>query len=141
MSNFWKIVAMGATAAAAYVVAKEVIERHENGEDCSPKAVLMGIGKKFSKFFEEKCSCCYDDDFDEFDDFEDFELDDDDDIIDFSTDDMESDKLTDEGYILEFSAEEEVKPEETAAPEAAPAAKPEEAADDEENDEDVSTDE
>ena len=121
MSNFWKLVAMGATAAAAFVIAKEVVERHENGEDCSPKAVLKGIGKKASKFFEEKCGCYYEDEFDDFDDFEDFELDDDDDdVVDFSTDDMESDKLTDDGYILEFSADEEEKPAEAPAPEAAP---------------------
>ena len=121
MSNFWKLVAMGATAAAAFVIAKEVVERHENGEDCSPKAVLKGIGKKASKFFEEKCGCYYEDEFDDFDDFEDFELDDDDDdVADFSTDDMESDKLTDDGYILEFSADEEEKPAEAPAPEAAP---------------------
>ena len=121
MNNFWKLVAMGVTAAAAYVIAKEVVERHENGEDCSPKAVLMGIGKKASKFFEEKCGCYYEDEFDDFDDFEEFELDDDDDdVVDFSTDDMESDKLTDDGYILEFSADEEEKAEAPAAPEAAP---------------------
>ena len=119
MSNFWKLVAMGATAAAAYVIAKEVVERHENGEDCSPKAVFKGIGKKIGKFFEEKCGCCYEDDFDDFDDFEDFELDDEDDYK-FSDDDMESDKLTDEGYILEFSADEEAKTEEAPATEAAP---------------------
>ena len=120
MSNFWKLVAMGATAAAAYVIAKEVVERHENGEDCSPKAVFMGIGKKVGKFFEEKCGCYYDDEFDDFDDFEDFELDDDDDVLEFGDDDMESDKLTDDGYILEFSADEEEKPAEAPAPEAAP---------------------
>lgn len=119
MSNFWKIVAMGATAAAAYVIAKEVVERHENGEDCSPKAVFKGIGKKVSKFFEEKCGCYCEDDFDDFDDFEDFELDDED-TYEFADDDMESDKLTDDGYILEFSADEEEKPEEAPAPEAAP---------------------
>ena len=125
MSNFWKLVAMGATAAAAYVIAKEVVDRHEKGEDCSPKAVFMGIGKKIGKFFEEKCGCYYEDDFD---DFEDFELDDDDDDagIDFGDDDAESDKLTDEGYILEFSADEEEKPEEAPAPETEAA--PEEAA-------------
>ena len=124
MSNFWKLVAMGATAAAAFVIAKEVIERHEKGEDCSPKAVLKGIGGKIGRFFEEKCGCYYEDEFDDFDDFEDFELDDDDDDagIDFGDDDAESDKLTDEGYILEFSADEEDKPEETPAPEAAPKA-------------------
>ncbi len=119
MSNFWKIVAMGATAAAAYVIAKEVVERHENGEDCSPKAVFKGIGKKVGKFFEEKCGCYCEDDFDDFDDFEDFELDDED-TYEFADDDMESDKLTDDGYILEFSADEEEKPEEAPAPEAAP---------------------
>ena len=120
MSNFWKIVAMGATAAAAYVIAKEVVERHENGEDCSPKAVFKGIGKKVGKFFEEKCGCYCEDDFDDFDDFEDFELDDED-TYEFADDNMESDKLTDDGYILEFSAdEEEDKPEEAPAPEAAP---------------------
>ncbi len=120
MSNFWKLVAMGATAAAAYVIAKEVVERHENGEDCSPKAVFMGIGKKVGKFFEEKCGCYYDDEFDDFDDFEDFELDDDDDVLEFGDDDMESDKLTDDGYILEFSAEDEDKPEDKPEEEAAP---------------------
>ncbi|MBQ9902711.1 MAG: hypothetical protein IJM51_10085 [Clostridia bacterium] len=121
MSNFWKLVAMGVTAAAAFVIAKEVVERHEKGEDISPKAVLKGLGRKASKFFEEKCGCYYEDDFDDFDDFEDFELDDDDDdILEFGTDDMESDQLTDDGYILEFSAEEEEKPAETPAPEAAP---------------------
>lgn len=119
MSNFWKLVAMGATAAAAYVIAKEVVERHENGEDCSPKAVFKGIGKKIGKFFEEKCGCYYEDDFDDFDDFEDFELDDED-TYEFDADDMESDKLTDDGYILEFSADEEEKPEEAPAPEAVP---------------------
>ena len=128
MSNFWKVVAMGATAAAAFVIAKEVIERHEKGEDISPKAVLKGIGKKASKFFEEKCGCYYEDDFDDFDDFEDFEIDeDDDDTLDFITDDMESDKLTDEGYILEFSADEEAKPEETPAAEESAEATEEEA--------------
>ena len=121
MSNFWKLVAMGATAAAAYVIAKEVVERHENGEDCSPKAVFKGIGKKIGKFFEEKCGCYYEDDFDDFDDFEDFELDDED-TYEFDADDMESDKLTDDGYILEFSADEEEKAEEAPAPEAAPEA-------------------
>ena len=110
---------MGATAAAAYVIAKEVVERHENGEDCSPKAVFKGIGKKIGKFFEEKCGCYYEDDFDDFDDFEDFELDDED-TYEFDADDMESDKLTDDGYILEFSADEEEKPEEAPAPEAVP---------------------
>ena len=120
MSNFWKIVAMGATAAAAYVIAKEVVERHENGEDGSPKAVFKGIGKKVGKFFEEKCGCYCEDDFDDFDDFEDFELDDED-TYEFADDEMESDKLTDDGYILDFSAdEEEDKPEEAPAPEAAP---------------------
>ncbi len=125
MSNFWKLVAMGATAAAAYVIAKEVVDRHEKGEDCSPKAVFMGIGKKIGKFFEEKCGCYYEDDFDDFDDFEDFELDDED-TFEFDGDDMESDKLTDDGYILEFSADEEEKPEEAPAPETEAA--PEEAA-------------
>jgi hypothetical protein len=115
MGNFWKIVVMGVVAAGAYVVAKEVIERHENGEDCSPRAVLKGIAKKTSDFFESRCTCCADE-FDDFDDFEDFELDDDDDSIDFGTDDMEGDNLTDDGYILEFSAEEEDKPA-PAAPE------------------------
>ena len=124
MSNFWKLVAMGATAAAAYVIAKEVVERHENGEDCSPKAVFMGIGKKIGKFFEEKCGCYYEDEFDDFDDFEDFELDDED-TIEFGDDEIESDKLTDDGYILEFSADDEDKPEEAPAPEAAPEAAPE----------------
>ena len=125
MSNFWKLVAMVATAAAAYVIAKEVVDRHEKGEDCSPKAVFMGIGKKIGKFFEEKCGCYYEDDFDDFDDFEDFELDDED-TFEFDGDDMESDKLTDDGYILEFSADEEEKPEEAPAPETEAA--PEEAA-------------
>ena len=125
MSNFWKLVAMGATAAAAYVIAKEVVDRHEKGEDCSPKAVFMGIGKKIGKFFEEKCGCYYEDDFDDFDDFEDFELDDED-TFEFDGDDMESDNLTDDGYILEFSADEEEKPEEAPAPETEAA--PEEAA-------------
>lgn len=130
MNNFWKIVAMGATAAAAFVIAKEVVERHENGEDCSPKAVFKGIGRKIGKFFEEKCGCCYEDEFDDFDDFEDFELDDDD-TYEFDDEDMDSDKLTDEGYILEFSADEEEKPEEEApASEAAPETEePSEAAD------------
>lgn len=118
MSNFWKLVAMGVTAAAAFVIAKEVVERHENGEDCSPKAVLKGIGKKVGKFFEEKCGCYYEDDFDDFDDFEDFELDDDD-TVEFDDVDMDDDKLTDEGYILEFSAEDDSKPEEKASEAAA----------------------
>ena len=125
MSNFWFFFSMGATAAAAYVIAKEVVDRHEKGEDCSPKAVFMGIGKKIGKFFEEKCGCYYEDDFDDFDDFEDFELDDED-TFEFDGDDMESDKLTDDGYILEFSADEEEKPEEAPAPETEAA--PEEAA-------------
>ena len=125
MSNFWRIVAMGATAAVAYVIAKEVVERHENGEDCSPKAVLKGIGKKVGDFFQEKCGCYYDEDFDDFDDFEDFELDDDDDVIEFGDDDIEDDKLTDDGYILEFSADEEEKPEETPEPETKPEAEAE----------------
>ncbi len=143
MSNFWKLAAMGATAAAAYFIAKEVVERHEAGEDCSPKAVLKGIGRKVGKFFEEKCGCYYDDDFDEFDDFEDFELDDDDALIEFGTDDMESDKLTDDGYILEFSAEDEAKQDETKTEEEVPAPQPEPAAtsEDEESDDDVSAEE
>ena len=119
MSNFWKLVAMGVTAAAAYVIAKEVVERHEKGEDCSPKAVFKGIGKKVGDFFQAKCGCYCEDDFDDFDDFEDFELDDED-TFEFDDDDMESDKLTDEGYIVEFSADEEDAPKETPAPEAAP---------------------
>ena len=143
MSNFWKLVAMGVTAAAAYFIAKEVVERHEAGEDCSPKAVLKGIGRKAGKFFEEKCGCYYDDDFDEFDDFEDFELDDDDDdTVEFGTDDMESDKLTDDGYILEFSAEDEVKEEAKTEEEAsAPQTETAAAFDEEESEEDASTEE
>ena len=124
MSNLWKIVAMGVVAAGAYFVAREVIERHENGEDCSPKAVLGGLGKKAGKFFESRCACC-EDDFDDFDDFEDFELDDDDDL-DFDTDEMEGDQLTDDGYIVEFSADEEPAAEEAPAPETTDAPEAEE---------------
>ena len=149
MSTFWKLVAMGATAAAAVVVAKEVIERTERGEDCSPMAVVKGIGAKIGDWCSGKCACedCCDEDFD---DFEDFELDEDD-GVDFDTADMESDKLTDEGYIMEFNAEDEpevqpVPAETPASAEEAPAEEPaaqEPAAvsDDEENEEDVSTDE
>ena len=50
---------------------------------------VKGIGKKIGKFFEEKCGCYYEDDFDDFDDFEDFELDDED-TYEFDADDMES---------------------------------------------------
>ena len=136
---------MGATAAAAFVIAKEVVERHEKGEDCSPKAVLKGIGKKVGDFFQEKCGYYYDEDFDDFDDFEDFELDDDDDAIEFDVDDMDSDKLTDDGYIMEFDAAEEPKPaEESAAQKAPEAAEEENVPEDpvsEEDEESISTDE
>ena len=86
------------------------------------------------------------DDFDDFEDFEDFETDD---GVDFDTTDMESDKLTDDGYIMEFDADEEAKPAEEPASEEAPAAEetsapeaPEAPAiDDDKNEEGVSTDE
>lgn len=136
MSTFWKLVAMGATAAAAVVVAKEIIERTERGEDCSPMAVVKGIGTKIGNLCSGKCACedCCDEDFD---DFEDFELDEDD-GVDFDTADMESDKLTDEGYIMEFNAEDEaadqtVPAEESAPTEEAPAEEPAAESDDAEN--------
>lgn len=81
-------------------------------------------------------------DFDDFDDFDDFETDD---SVDFDTADMESDKLTDEGYIMEFDAEEEPKPaEESAAQKAPEAAEEENVPEDpvsEEDEESISTDE
>ena len=67
MSNFWKLVAMGATAAAAYVIAKEVVERHENGEDCYEAVEddeLVDI--LFEKFLAQQ-----EEDFEEFDGTED----------------------------------------------------------------------
>lgn len=104
MSSFWKVLAMGATAAAAVVVAKEVIERSEKGEDCSPIAVIKGIGRKIGVMCGCKDCCCGDDDLDEdfFDDFEEFELDDDD---FFDTSDVEGDELTADGYVVEFNSE------------------------------------
>lgn len=144
MGSFWKIVAMGATAAAAVVVAKEIIERTERGEDCSPVAVVKGIGTKIGNWCRGCCAVAQDDpyDFDDFDDFEDFESDD---SVDFDTTDMESDKLTDEGYIMEFDAEEEPKPaEEPTAQEATEAAEEEtvpEVTASEEDEESISTDE
>lgn len=105
MSAFWKVLAMGVTAAAAVVVAKEVIERNERGEDCSPMAVVKGIGRKIGVMCGCKDCCC--DDFDEddfFDDFDEFELDDDN-CITFDTSDMEGDELTADGYVVEFNAE------------------------------------
>ncbi len=119
MSAFWKVLAMGATAAAAVVVAKEVIERSEKGEDCSPIAVVKGIGRKIGVMCGCKdCGCdCddYDDDF--FDDFEEFELDDED---IFDTSDMEGDELTADGYVVEFNAEADTESaEEPVAEEAA----------------------
>lgn len=151
MGSFWKIVAMGATAAAAVVVAKEVIERNERGEDCSPVAVVKGIGAKIGNWCKGCCAVAQDDpyDFDDFDAFEDFEDFESDDGVDFDTTDMESDKLTDDGYIMEFDADEESKPAEEPASEEAPAAEetsapeaPEAPAiDDDKNEEGVSTDE
>lgn len=109
MSAFWKVLAMGVTAAAAVVVAKEVIERNEKGEDCSPIAVVKGIGRKIGVMCGCKDCCCDDfDDDDFFDDFEEFELDDDD-CVTFDTSDMEGDELTADGYVVEFNAE--VEPE------------------------------
>lgn len=102
-STFFKLLAMGATAAAAVVVAKEVIERNERGDDCSPVAVIKGIGRKIGVM----CGCkdCVDDiDDDFFDDFDEFELDEDD-GLEFDTSDMEGDELTADGYIVEFNAE------------------------------------
>lgn len=102
-STFLKLLAMGATAAAAVVVAKEVIERNERGDDCSPVAVIKGIGRKIGVM----CGCkdCGDDiDDDFFDDFDEFELDDDD-GVEFDTSDIEGDELTADGYIVEFNAE------------------------------------
>ncbi len=144
MGSFWKLVAMGATAAAAVVVAKEVIERTERGEDCSPVAVVKGIGAKIGNVCKGCFAVAQDDpyDFDDFDDFDDFETDD---SVDFDTADMESDKLTDEGYIMEFDAEEEPKPaEESAAQKAPEAAEEENVPEDpvsEEDEESISTDE
>lgn len=107
MSAFWKVLAMGVTAAAAVVVAKEVIERNEKGEDCSPMAVVKGIGRKIGVLCGCKdCGCDDFDDEDFFDDFEEFELDDDD-CITFDTSDMEGDELTADGYVVEFNAEAE----------------------------------
>ncbi|MGN0475354.1 MAG: hypothetical protein ACI4IJ_09710 [Acutalibacteraceae bacterium] len=112
MSSFWKVLVMGATAAAAVVVAKEVIERNEKGEDCSPMSVIKGIGRKIGVMCGCKECCGDSDDVDDdfFDDFEEFELDDDD---IFDTFDMESDELTADGYVVEFSSEEDNKEEAT----------------------------
>lgn len=122
MGEILKLVALGATAAAAVVVAKEVIERNERGEDCSPLAVIKGIGRKIGDLCSEKEP---DDDFDDFDDFEPFSVfdDDDDEGLAFDTADMESDKLDDNGFVqleieIETSPETETKTEaeaETAA--------------------------
>lgn len=103
-STFWKLLAMGATAAAAVVVAKEVIERNERGDDCSPVAVIKGIGRKIGVMCGCKDCCDEFEDDDFFDDFDEFELDDDD-SIEFDTSDMEGDELTADGYIVEFNAE------------------------------------
>lgn len=110
MSAFWKVLAMGATAVAAVVVAKEVIERNEKGEDCSPMEVIKGIGRKIGVMCGCKDCGCDCDDFDDdfFDDFEEFELDDDD---LFDTIDMEGDDLTTDGYVVEFNAETEIEAE------------------------------
>ena len=152
MGSFWKIVAMGATAAAAVVVAKEIrqVERTERGEDCSPVAVVKGIGTKIGNWCKGCCAVAQDDpyDFDDFDDFEDFEDFESDDSVDFDTTDMESDKLTDDGYIMEFDAAEEPKPAEEPAAQEAPEAAEEEpvpevpaSEEDEEDEESISTDE
>lgn len=149
MGSFWKIVAMGAMAAAAVVVAKEVIERTERGEDCSPMAVVKGIGAKIGNWCKGCCAVAQDDsyDFDDFDTFEDFEDFETDDGVDFDTTDMESDKLTDDGYIMEFDAEEEPKPAEEPDVQETPAAAEEETApeapvsDEDENEESISADE
>ena len=125
MGSFWKVLAMGVTAAAAVVIAKEVIERTERGEDRSPMAVLKGIGRKIGDFCSS-AGVVADDDFDDFGDFEDFEISDEDngeEGVDFDTADMESDKLTDEGYIMEFDADKDGAPasDEDDEAEAAPA--------------------
>ena len=115
MGSFWKIVAMGATAAAAVVVAKEIIERTERGESCSPAAVVKGVAAKVSNLCKSCFAAAEDDpyDFDDFDDFDDFEAESDaaDEGVDFDTSDMESDKLTEDGYIMEFDADDEPKSE------------------------------
>lgn len=129
-STFWKVLAMGATAAAAVVVAKEVIERNERGDDCSPVAVIKGIGKKIGVMCgcKDCCDACDDDDF--FDDFDEFEMDDDE-CVEFDTSDMEGDDLTAEGYIVEFNAE--TDPEVTDASEPKDAASEEKEAQQHEN--------
>ncbi len=101
MSTFWKLAAMCATAAAAVVVANEVITRNEKGEDCSPAAVLKGIGNKVCKRLGLKCSVFEEDDkfFDDFDEF-DFDEDYDDDYDEDEDFDVEGDS-----YVIEFSTE------------------------------------
>lgn len=122
MGDFLKLVAFGATAAAAIVVAKEVIERTERGEDCSPLAVVKGIGRKIGDFCGNGSDRDEDfDDFDDFDDFEEFELSDDDESLDFDTADMESNKLDNDGFV-QLEIEIEDAPETPAAPEAEPEA-------------------
>lgn len=115
MGELLKLAALAATAAAAVVVAKEVIERSERGEDCSPLAVVKGIGRKIGDLCADK-SDKDSDGWDDWDDFEEFELDDDE-GLDFDIADMEGDKPDDDGFVqLEIEIE--------AAPEAETEAEP-----------------
>ncbi|MBQ5545248.1 MAG: hypothetical protein IIU00_06180 [Clostridia bacterium] len=104
MSGLLKLVAFAATAGAAVLVAKEVIERTENGEDCSPVAVAKGIGKKIGDFCASTFSVPDDDeeDWDDLEDFEDFE-------------DLESFEITESaGVDFDTDEKKEEKPAEAA---------------------------
>lgn len=114
MGEFLKLVALGATAAAAVVVAKEVIERSERGEDCSPVAVIKGIGRKIGDLCREKDNDDAYEDYEDYDDFDPLSILDDDEGVDFDTTDMESDKLDGNEYVqleIEITPEAEAKPE------------------------------
>ncbi len=127
MGDFLKLLAFGATAAAAVVVAKEVIERTEKGEDCSPMAVIKGIGKKIGDFCADEANTDDDDlDWDDLEDFEDFEITEEA-GVDFDTDYDEGEHLGDETEPVDAQAAEEaeVPAEDKAAEESEDAAEAE----------------
>ena len=119
MSDFLKLLAFGATAVAAVAVAKEVIDRAERGEDCSPVAVIKGIGKKIASF----CGCerCKDSDdglnLNDIDDFDLLEEDDDDDTPDAEGGDSDGEEFVQ--LEIEIEPAVDAQPEETAKPEEA----------------------
>lgn len=118
MSDFLKLLAFGATAVAAVAVAKEVIERTERGEDCSPIAVIKGICRKIGALCD--CKCCKDsDDCIDFSDIDDFDLLGEDDDEDFFIDAADVDEFDGEEFVqLEIETEPAVgvEPEDTVEP-------------------------